>query len=162
MLLPRTPYFVTFIIFPANCTVICSVFPSALLYTKHFITVVNNFFLIAAHSLLVTPQTIPELEGDLEVSFFCRENNNTFATDIEWLDPHHILYIPGSLSTEGNSRIYAEGSRLQITQLVRNDTGIYRCLRSNNPSDFAEGTLLVHGIRWYILLWCTPVNDHHE
>ena len=104
-----------------------------------------NFFLLAAYSLLVTPQTVPELENDLEVHFFCRENNNTFAVNIAWMDPQEFLYIPGSLNM-GNSRITAEGSRLRIVQLLRNDTGMYRCLRSNNPSDFAVGTLLVHGI----------------
>ena len=115
-----------------------------------------------AYSLLVTPQTIPELEGDLEVNFFCRENNNSFAINIEWLDPQHILYIPGSLSMGGNSRISAEGSRLQIRQLVRNDTGIYRCLRSNNPPDFAEGTLLVHGIYTSVLTYTFIVHISHN
>ena len=93
----------------------------------------------------MTPETIYELEGDLEVNFFCRENTNSFATNIVWQDPQRIMYIPGSMSMGGNSRISAEGSRLQIAQVFRNDSGIYRCLRPNNPEDFAEGTLLVHG-----------------
>ena len=106
---------------------------------------------IAAYSLLVTPQTIPELEGDLEVFFFCRENNNSFAnpTNIVWQDPQGISYTPGSPSMGGNSRISAEGSRLRIAHIVRNDTGSYRCRRSNNPAEFAEGNLLVHGMFIY-------------
>ena len=96
----------------------------------------------------MTPQTVPEVEGDLEVYFFCRENNNSFASpkDIVWQDPQGISYIPGSLSIEGKSRISAEGSRLRIVHIVRNDTGFYRCQRSDNPAEFAEGNLLVNGI----------------
>ena len=111
----------------------------------HFILPI--VFSTAAYSLLVTPQTVPELEGDLEVYFFCRENNNSFASpkSIVWQDPQGISYIPGSPSVGGNSRISAEGSRLRIVHIVRNDTGIYRCQRSNNPAEFAEGNLFVHG-----------------
>ena len=90
----------------------------------------------------------------MEVFFFCRENDNSFASprDIVWLDPHGISYIPGSQNMEGNPRIFAEGSRLQITNIVRNDTGIYQCQRKNNPADFAEGNLLVHGK--YVIIYC--------
>ena len=111
-------------------------------------------FSIAAYSLLVTPQTVPELEGDLEANFFCRENNNSYASPraIVWQDPWGNVYIPGSLSIEGNSRISADGSRLQIVRVVRNDAGIYRCRRNNNPADFAEGNLLVHGM--FVILKC--------
>jgi hypothetical protein len=114
--------------------------------------------ILTAYSLLVTPQTVPELENDLEVYFFCRENNNTFAVNIAWMDPQEFLYIPGSLNM-GNSRITAEGSRLRIVQLLRNDTGMYRCLRSNNPSDFAEATLLVHAPP--AILNAMPKQDIH-
>ena len=101
---------------------------------------------------MVTPQTIPELEGDLEVFFFCRENDNSFASprDIEWLDPYNNEYIPGLLNSIGNARILAEGSRLRIAEINHNDKGFYRCLRRNNSKDFAEGFLQVHGILFAI------------
>ena len=145
--------FVSFIIISANYRILCehNTIPVSPFCKRYCTVVCIMTFFADVYSLLVIPQTIPELEGDLEVNFFCRENNNSFATSIKWLDPQHILYIPGSLSMGGNSRISAERSRLQIRQLVRNDTGIYRCLRSNNPPDFAEGTLLVHGIHLYLL-----------
>ena len=98
-----------------------------------------------SHCLSVNPQYIPEPEGDEEVHFFCIESPNSYATDITWRDPQGNLYTPGSPSVGGNSRITAEGSRLSILNLVRNDTGHYRCYRNSDPTDYAEGQLLVYG-----------------
>ena len=104
------------------------------------------FPMSVAHTLSVIPQSIPELEGDPEVHFFCREDSNTFATNIIWQDPQESIYIPGSLNENGNKRILAEGSRLTIFNIIRNDTGTYRCLRNTNHTEFAEGTLTVIGM----------------
>lgn len=97
------------------------------------------------HSLLVTPRLVTELEGHSEVHFFCREDNNVFARDIVWQDPHGNVYTPGSTENE-NTRITAEGSRLSIFNIIRNDTGTYRCLNSNNYTVFADGNLIVNGM----------------
>lgn len=101
------------------------------------------------HSLLVTPPVVTKLE-DSVVNFFCREDNNNFATDIVWQDPHENYYIPGSGENE-NIRISAVGSRLEITNIIRNDTGIYRCLRSSNHTEFADGELIVYGMQLHTL-----------
>ena len=101
-----------------------------------------------AHSLLVTPPFITEVEGHSEVHFFCREDDNTFAINIVWQDPHENIYIPGS---GGNLRISAEGSRLSIFNLTRNDTGIYRCLKIDNHTEFADGRLTVNGMQYLLV-----------
>ena len=117
----------------------------------HHITLVTTFFSFAVVtvSLLVNPSSISELEGDEEVHFFCVENNNDLATDIVWKDPWECLYIPGSPRME-DSRVSAEGSRLSIFDINRNDTGLYACLRSNNSAEFAAGRLVVNGM-WSII-----------
>ena len=97
-------------------------------------------------SLSVVPRSIPEIEGDPEVHFFCREDTYTFATDIIWEDPWNIIYSPGSTNDNGNEKIHTEGSRLSIFNVDRNDTGTYRCLRNTNLTEFAEGTLSVIGM----------------
>ena len=97
------------------------------------------------HTLIVVPHFISEFEGDPETHFFCRENSNAFAIDIIWQDPHDNTYNPSS-TNNGNERIYAEGSRLSILNVSRNDTGTYRCIRN---TEFAEGTLSVIGMYAY-------------
>ena len=97
-------------------------------------------------SLSVVPRSIPEIEGDPEVHFFCREDTYTFATDIIWQDPWNKIHHPGSTNDNGNEKIHAEGSRLSIFNVDRNDTGTYRCLRNTNLTEFAEGTLSVIGM----------------
>lgn len=96
------------------------------------------------HSLSVSPPLVTELEDHSEVSFFCREDG-VFATDIVWQDPLGNFYTPGSTENE-NTRITAEGSRLSIFNIIRNDAGTYRCLNSNNHTDFADGRLIVNGM----------------
>lgn len=97
-----------------------------------------------------------EREGDPEAHFFCREDNNAFATDIVWFDPQENTYIPGSTMEGGNTRISAEGSRLSISDISRMDAGIYRCVRKSNNNEFSNGTLSVFGMYTYIhLLICT-------
>lgn len=97
------------------------------------------------HSLLVTPQTVTELEDHSAVHFFCRKDDSMFAIHIVWQDPHNNFYTPGSTENE-NERITAEGSRLSIFNIIRNDTGTYRCLNSSNHTDFADGRLIVNGM----------------
>lgn len=96
------------------------------------------------HTLSVSPQSITECEAHAEVHFFCRENNGNFAINIVWQDPHHNIYIPGSVP-EG--RISAEGSRFSIFSIIRNDAGNYRCHRSSDHTEFAEGRLTVTGMQ---------------
>lgn len=120
-----------------------------------------------AHPLSVLPPFLSESEGDTETFFFCTENNNTFATDIFWQDPQQNNYTPGSLTKNENKRISAEGSRLSIQNIIRNDSGIYRCLRRNNTTEFGEGKLTVLGMhasyvlcaKRYIYTTC-PVPPH--
>lgn len=100
-----------------------------------------------AHPLSVFPPFLSESEGDPDAYFFCLENSTSFATDIVWQDPQQNIYIPGNLTKTENRRISAEGSRLSIQNIIRNDTGIYRCLRKNNFTDFAEGNLTVFGMQ---------------
>ena len=99
-----------------------------------------------AHTLSVFPPMLTTMEGDSEESFFCRENNGTYAADIVWMDPDNNLYSPGSMNEGGNTRIEVEGSRLSIHDIIRTDEGKYSCHRRSNNSEFAEGILNVTGM----------------
>lgn len=103
-----------------------------------------------AQSLSVHPPSLIEREGDPEVNFFCREDDKAPAINIVWVDPQENTYIPGSTSEGGNARISATGNGLSISNIHRNDTGTYRCIRnSSNYTEFANGNLSVFGM--YIL-----------
>ena len=99
------------------------------------------------NSLFVFPQFITVCEDHPEVHFFCKESDDIFAINIVWQDSQEVFYVPGSLNENDNKRILAEGSRLSILNISRNDTGGYRCLRSNNYTVFAEGSLTVTGMK---------------
>ena len=99
-----------------------------------------------AQSLSLHPTSLRRPEGDPKVTFFCREDDDTFATDIVWVDPQENTYIPGSTSEGGNARISARGSSLSISNISRMDAGAYRCVRESNHTEFANGTLHVLGM----------------
>ena len=103
------------------------------------------FLFLPASSLTVTPPSINEPEGDEEVHFFCLENDNgNQATGVTWRDPQGHEYTPGSTASGGNPRILAEGYRLSVLELNRNDTGSYECFRGESES--AEAQLFVYGM----------------
>lgn len=104
-----------------------------------------------AQSLNVSPSVIIEDENHSEVHFFCREDDNTYAREIVWQDPHGNNYTPGS--GENGDKILAEGSRLSIFNIIRNDAGIYRCLKSSDHTEFADGTLVVEGMQLQYKFW---------
>lgn len=120
------------------------------MYTNLFLHGLHVHLLLSlisvVQALSVVPRFIPEIEGDPEVHFFCREDTDIFAIDIVWQDPQNIIYNPGSTSDNGNEKIHAEGSRLSIFKVNRNDTGTYRCLRNSNYTEFAVGNLSVIGM----------------
>lgn len=99
------------------------------------------------NSLFVFPQFITVHEDHPDIYFFCQEGDGIFAINIVWQDPQEYYYVPGSPNEGVNKRISAEGSRLSILNISRNDTGVYRCLRSNNYTVFAEGSLTVTGVK---------------
>ena len=94
----------------------------------------------------MSPHTKTGIEGDLNsvARYFCRNDDNTFATDITWFDPHNNTYTPGSSGV--NPRIVTEESELCIHNLARSDEGCYRCQRNSNASEFDEASLSVHGM----------------
>ena len=108
----------------------------------------NTLFLLtlATFGIVMSPHTKTGIEGDLNsvARYFCRNNDDTFATDITWFDPHNNTYTPGSSGV--NPRIITEESELFIHTLVRSDEGLYRCQRNSNASEFDEASLSVHGM----------------
>ena len=92
--------------------------------------------------LYVDPPSLAEREGDEEVHFFCLESQGgSQASGITWRGPNGDLYTPGTPT--GNERISAEGYRLTLYNVVREDSGSYECFRSSEDS--ATGELLVYG-----------------
>ena len=101
--------------------------------------------------------SISEPEGDAEVHFFCLENDGTSqATGISWRDPRGTVYTPGNPTEGGNPRIVAEGFRLSVFDLVREDSGGYECFRGSSES--VNATLLVYGERGVCVCVCVCVN----
>ena len=107
---------------------------------------------LASHCLSVTPQHVTEPEGEPEVYFYCRESSNVYAIDITWQDPLGNIYSPGSAVGE---RVSAEDSFILIVNTIRNDSGVYRCQRQSNPSEFAEGRLTVYGKSCIVFSFCS-------
>ena len=79
------------------------------------------------------------------MQFFCYEDNGYQATNVIWVDSQGNTYTEDSTSQGGNTRISVEGNKLIITDLVRSDSGSYRCSRVGNPNVSAVGDLLVTG-----------------
>jgi hypothetical protein len=133
-------------------------FPDA---RAHVILLLLGRLTLVAHSLSITPPTIDQQEGDSQVHFSCLENNKVFATDITWEDPQGNLYTLGSPSEGGNARItVADSGRLFIHNLIRTDSGNYRCFRNSDATDDAQASLLVYAPPE--ILNAMPVQEIHH
>ena len=88
--------------------------------------------------------------------YYCREDDGRYAYDVVWFDPHGNQYTPGS-NSEDNPRIVAVDSKLSVHDIVRLDTGMYRCQRNSDSSEFDEAMLEVEGMYYYY--WCKFIRD---
>lgn len=101
--------------------------------------------------LRVTPGVNTAVHGESNSKvFYCRNDDNTFASGITWIDPNSNSYTPGT--TGLNGRVVAEASYLTVNNIVNSDAGMYICQRNTGSLESDHGTLIVYGKTLYNVL----------